>query len=263
MNILPWFPLSNIVLSSRVPTLATWPGRPNERTWAVWTHSATWRSVLPWLWTEGSSHSAESSLEWPSPRECVEHLCCCCCCCCVSTYLFLFWKKSHYGTEHDQSSPGLPMGPEGAGACCLVLWLALRGPHWWIHDFCPCSRQKGYYFFREKVKSQGGIVAKLTSSSLPVCLCVPRASGSCWPALTRDTRCSEACRRTDMERPSCLKVRLFSTLAVSHCDAGSSFLGPQYCLCFQKVWKMKRQKKKLWMRYWRIKLSENKTATYR
>lgn len=111
--------------------------------------------------------------------------------------------------------------------------------------FVPAPDRKVIISSGKKVKSQGGIVAKLTSSSLPVCLCVPRASGSCWPALTRDTRCSEACRRTDMERPSCLKVRLFSTLAVSHCDAGSSFLGPQYCLCVQKVWKMKRQKKKL------------------
>lgn len=39
-------------------------------------------------------------------------------------------------------------------------------------------------------------------------LCVHRASGSCWPALTRDTNCSEACRRTDTERPRCLRVGL-------------------------------------------------------
>lgn len=142
-----WF--LNTVLPSRVPTLAMWPGRPNERTWAVWTHSVIWRSVLPWPWREGSTHWAESSLEWRSPRECAAHRC--------SNnrrtqefvlHFPVFWfsllsEKGYFGTEHDQSSSGLPVGPEGAGTRCLVLRLALCGPHWWIHDFCSCSRQKG------------------------------------------------------------------------------------------------------------------------
>lgn len=84
--------------------------------------------------------------------------------------LSLLLKKGDYGTEHDQSSPGLPVGSEGAGACCLVLWLALRGPHWRIHVFCPCSRQKGLllFFF---IKKCGGSATKVASSSLPVHLC--------------------------------------------------------------------------------------------
>lgn len=152
-SVFPQFLLNINVFSSRVLTLATWPGRLNERTWAVWTHSVIWRSVLLWRWMDGSTHWAESSSEWPSPRECAAHL---------SSKktkpkktnssstspsfsgsALVCPKKGYFGTEHDQSSSGLPVGPEGAGACCLVLWLALRGPHWWIHDFCSRSWQKG------------------------------------------------------------------------------------------------------------------------
>lgn len=68
--LLKWFPyFFNRCHFLRAPTLAMWRGSLRIKMWAAWTHSATWRWALPSLWMEGTILWAESSSEWPSPRE--------------------------------------------------------------------------------------------------------------------------------------------------------------------------------------------------
>lgn len=211
---LPWFLLSNNVLSWRVPTLATWPGRPNERTSAVWTHSAIWRSVLLWLWTGGSTRWAESSLEWPSPRECVEHLSPNCkpiprhlsrsVVFLLISFCF-FEKRATMGRNMTKVVQDFLWAQKVQEPVALFSdWLYVGHIDEFM-TFVPAPDRKVNISSGKKKESQEGNVA-----SLSVCLCVHRASGSCWPALMRDTKCSEACRRTAMERPSC------STVGVLH-----------------------------------------------